>query len=201
MRIFGRKFDDKKVKKNLYTAVLVALIIWFVYRFVMVAIESRMTVFNPVRDANKNGTPVETITVKKQDGVVNMPIAIKNNRAYVSGRVRAKLRAGQKIADGGAVAGVSNSIDYDSGMYVVQTRGANDGVQNVQIPCSGYFVPVYAVRGAAVMIAKDGTHAHSQNVAVTAQDSDMACISAGVQDGDVVILSKVSNNQKVNIQK
>ena len=60
MRIFGRKFDDKKVKKNVYTAVLVALIIWFVYRFIMVAIESRMTVFNPVRDAGQNGTPIET---------------------------------------------------------------------------------------------------------------------------------------------
>jgi hypothetical protein len=200
MRIFGRKFDDKKVKKNVYTAVLVALIIWFVYRFVMVAIESRMTVFNPVRDAGQNGTPIETVTVKKQDGAVNMPIAIKNNRAYVSGRVRAKLRAGQKIAGGGTIANVSNSIDFDSGMYVVQTRGANDGVQNVQIPCSGYFVPVYAVRGESVMVA-DGTHARARGVVVAAQDSDMACISSGVQDDDIVILSKVSNNQKVNIQK
>lgn len=200
MRIFGRKFDDKKVKKNVYTAVLVALIIWFVYRFVMVAIESRMTVFNPVRDADQNGTPIETVTVKKQDGAVNMPIAIKNNRAYVSGRVRAKLRAGQKIAGGGTIANVSNSIDFDSGMYVVQTRGANDGVQNVQIPCSGYFVPVYAVRGESVMVA-DGTHARARGVVVAAQDSDMACISSGVKDDDIVILSKVSNNQKVNIQK
>lgn len=200
MRIFGRKFDDKKVKKNVYTAVLVALIIWFVYRFVMVAIESRMTVFNPVRDADQNGTPIETVTVKKQDGAVNMPIAIKNNRAYVSGRVRAKLRAGQKIAGGGTIANVSNSIDFDSGMYVVQTRGANDGVQNVQIPCSGYFVPVYAVRGESVMVT-DGTHARARGVVVAAQDSDMACISSGVKDDDIVILSKVSNNQKVNIQK
>ena len=200
MRIFGRKFDDKKNKKNVYTAVLVALIIWFVYRFIMVAIESRMTVFNPVRDAGQNGTPIETVTVKKQDGAVNMPIAIKNNRAYVSGRVRAKLRAGQKIAGGGTIANVSNSIDFDSGMYVVQTRGANDGVQNVQIPCSGYFVPVYAVRGESVMVA-DGTHARARDVAVAAQDSDFACISSGVKDDDIVILSKVSNNQKVNIQK
>ena len=200
MRIFGRKFDEKKVKKNVYTAVLVVLIIWFVYRFIMVAIESRMTVFNPVRDAGQNGTPIETVTVKKQDGAVNMPIAIKNNRAYVSGRVRAKLRAGQKIAGGGTIANVSNSIDFDSGMYVVQTRGANDGVQNVQIPCSGYFVPVYAVRGESVMVA-DGTHARAQTVVVAAQDSDFACISSGVKDDDIVILSKVSNNQKVNIQK
>ncbi len=197
MRIFGRKFDDKKVKKNVYTAVLVALIAWFIYRFVMVAIESRMVVFNPVRDANKNGTIVETIVVNKKTGTIDFPIAIKNNRAYVSGRARAKLRAGQNISGGGTIVSVSGTLDLDSGMYVVQTRGATDGVNNVQIPCNGYFVPVYAVRDGVVMIEKSGI-AVSQNVNVAAQDSGTACISGGINDGDIVILSKVSNNQKVS---
>ena len=106
MKLFGRDFNDKKLNKNIYTAVLVVLIGWFVYRFVMVAIESRMVVFNPVRDANKNGTLVETIVVNNKNGVINFPIAIKNNRTYVSGRARAKLRAGQKIADGGTITSV-----------------------------------------------------------------------------------------------
>ena len=197
MKILGREFDDKKLKKNLYTAVLVVLAGWFVYRFVMVAIESRMVVFNPVRDANKNGTLVETLVAKRQDGTINFPIVIKNNRAYVSGIMRAKLRPGQNISEGGRVANVSSSLDFDSGMYIVQTRDANDGVNNVQIPCSGYYIPVYAVRDGVVMIEKSGV-AVSQNVNVTAQDSDIACVARCINDGDVVILSKVSNNQKVN---
>ena len=197
MKIFNRKFDDKRLKKNIYTAVLVVLVGWFIYRFVMVAIESRMVVFNPVRDANQNGTLVETIVTDKKDGVINFPIAIQNNRAYVSNRARAKLRAGQKISGGGTIVYVSNSLDYNSGMYVVKTRGANDGVNNVQIPCNGYFIPVYAVRDGVVMVEKSGV-AQSVAVNVADQDSKFACISGGLGDGDVVILSKVSDNQKVN---
>jgi len=196
MKIFNRKFDDKKLKKNVYTAVLVVLVCWFVYRFVMVAIESRMVVFNPVRDANQNGTLVETIVADRKDGVINFPIAVKNNRAYVSNRARSKLRVGHKIAGGGTVAYVSNSLDYDSGMYVVKTNGAKDGVNNVEIPCNGYFIPVYAVRDGAVMVEKLGV-AKSVVVNLVNQDSKFACISGGLGDGDVVILSKVSENQKV----
>ena len=133
MKILGREFNEKKLKKNVYTAVLVVLVGWFIFRFVMVAVESRMVVFNPVRDANKNGVLVETVVADRKEGAINFPIAIKNNRAYVSGRARAKLRAGQKIAEGGTVANISNNLDLDSGMYVVQTRGAADGVNNVQI--------------------------------------------------------------------
>ena len=197
MKIMGREFNEKKLKKNVYTAVFVVLVCWFIYRFFMVAIETRMVVFNPSRDANKNGVLVETVVADKKDGVINFPIAIKNNRAYVSGHARAKLHAGQKIAEGGTVAYVSNSLDYDSGMYMVKTLGANDGVNNVEIPCSGYFIPVYAVRDGVVMIEKSGI-AMAQSVKVVATDSGSACISGGLGDGDVVILSKVSNGQKVS---
>ncbi|MBR6363988.1 MAG: hypothetical protein IKS08_02765 [Alphaproteobacteria bacterium] len=200
MKIFGKNYDDKKVKKIVYTAVFVAIILWFVYRFIMVAIESRMTVFNPIRDANKNGTLVETITAERQNGIINIPIAITNNRAYVSYGTRSKVRAGQNISGGGTIASVSSSLDFDSGMYVVQTRGAQDGVQNVLVQCDGFFIPVYAVRDEVVMIADSGV-AHAQNVSVVAQDSDMACISDGIKNGDVVVLSKVSNNQKINVNK
>lgn len=197
MKILGRNFDDKKLKKNVYTAVFVVLVGWFIYRFVIVAIESRMVVFNPIRDANKNGTLVETIVADKKDGVIKFPIAIKNNRAYVSNRARIKLHTGQKIGDGGTIVYVSNSLDYDTGMYVVKTSGANDGVNNVEIPCNGYFIPVYAVRDGVVMVEKSGV-AEPAMVNVVAQDSDFACISGGLDDGDVIILSKVSTNQKIS---
>lgn len=197
MKIFGRDFDDNKIKKNVYTAVFVVLVGWFIFRFVMVAIESRMVVFNPVRDANKNGTLVETIVATKKSGTINFPIAITNNRAYVSGLARGKLHAGQQISGGGEILYVSDSLDLDSGMYVVKTRGAVDGVNDVMIPCNGYYIPVYAVRDGQIMVEKLGV-ATSRAVNVLAQDSSLACVADGISDGDVVILSKVSNNQKVS---
>ena len=200
MRILNKNFDDKKIKKIAYTAVFVALIGWFVFRFVMVAIESRMVVFNPVRDSNKNGTLVDSIVAEKQNATVNFPITIKNNRAYVSGVARTKLRPGQKIYGGGVVASVSNNLDLDSGMYIVRTSGATDGVQNVLIPCNGYFIPVYAVHNGAVFVS-DSDVAREKSINVIIQDSDTACVSGNINDGDVVILSRVSDGQKISIQK
>jgi hypothetical protein len=198
MNIFGKKFDDKKVKKIIYTAVLAVLVIWFVFRFVMVALESRMDVFNPMRDESRNGTLVEYVTVKKQSGTIGIPISVQNNRAYVSGARRAKLRVGQKIGDG-AITYVSSSLDLDSGMYVVKTRGVSDGINNAEIDLNCYFVPAYAVHDSLVFVADLGI-ARAQKVIVSAIDSDMACISDGIKDGDKVIISHVTDGQKINIK-
>lgn len=198
MNVFGKKFDDKKVKKIIYTSVLAVLVIWFVFRFVMVALESRMDVFNPMRDESRNGTLVEYVTVKKQSGTIGIPISVQNNRAYVSGARRAKLRVGQKIGDG-AITYVSSSLDLDSGMYVVKTRGVSDGINNAEIDLNCYFVPAYAVHDSIVFVADSGV-ARAQNVTVLATDSDMACISDGIKDSDQVILSHVTDGQKINIK-
>lgn len=198
MNVFGKKFDDKKVKKIIYTAVLAVLVIWFVFRFVMVALESRMDVFNPMRDESRNGTLVEYVTVKKQSGTIGIPISVQNNRAYVSGVRRTKLRVGQKIGDG-AITYVSSSLDLDSGMYVVKTRGVSDGINNAEIDLNCYFVPAYAVHDSLVFVADSGI-ARAQKVMVSATDSDMACISDGIKDGDKVIISHVTDGQKINIK-
>lgn len=199
MKIFGKNFDDKKVKKFVYTAVFVVLIGWFVFRFIMVAIESRMTVFNPARVVNQNGTLIEYVTAHKQNGSLGMPVSVKNNRAYVSGAVRTKLRAGQKIGDG-VIVSVSSGLDLDSGMYVVKTRNVVDGINYVQIDVNGYFVPAYAVHDGVVFVADSGT-AVARSVTIAGQDSDVACISDGIKDGDIVITSKVTESQKVKVQQ
>ena len=200
MNLWNKISNNKKIKKIFTRLFWVAIIGWFVFRFVMVAMESKMVVFNPIRDEKANGTPVGTVTVYRQTGTINFPIAIRNNRAYVSGAARSKLKPGYKIADGGTVAFVSGDLDLDSGMYVVQTNGATDGLNNVVVPCNGYFIPVYAIRHGMVMVA-DADVARAKNVNVIAQDYDMACVSGEIADGDIVILSKVSDNQKVNVQK
>jgi hypothetical protein len=198
MKIFGKNYDDKKIKKIVYTAVFVLIALWFVYRFVMVAIESRMEVFNPIRIAQSDGVSIETMVAKRQDDFIKIPIDIKNNRAYVSGDYRANLKSGQKIEDGEIVS-VSSSIDLDTGMHVVRTRGVGDGVRYVSIKKNGYFVPLYAVRDGAVMVV-NGDVAAMRSVTIVAKDSEYACIVGELQDGDVIILSKVTAGQKINVK-
>ena len=198
MKFFGKKFDDKKTKKIIYTAVFGVLALWFVFRFVMVAIESHMDVFNPMRDENANGTLVEYVTAKKQNGIIGIPVSVQNNRAYVSGARRKKLRAGQKIGDG-VISYVSSSLDLDSGMYVVKTRGVADGITNAEIDLNCFFVPAYAVHDGVIFIAESGI-ARARTVTVVSSDSDIACVSDGIQDGDKIVISHVNVGQKINIQ-
>lgn len=199
MKIFGKNFDDKKVKKIVYTAVFGALAFWFVFRFVMVALESKMEVFNPIREQNENGILVKTITVAKKTGDINVPIAVSKNRAYVSGAKKSKLRTGQKVGDGKIVY-VSENIDLDTGMFVIKTSGVADGVNNVAVPFDCYFIPVYAVQNGRVMVAVDYV-AESRDVIIESQDSENACIRRGLSDGDIVILSRVDAGQKLKVKE
>jgi hypothetical protein len=38
-------------------------------------------------------------------------------------------------------------------------------------------------------------------VTVNASDSDFSCVSGEIKDGDIIVLSKVEPNQKINVQK
>ena len=199
MRIFGKNFDDKKSKKILYTAVFAGLVIWFVYRFIMVGLESKMVVFNPIRESEMNGILVDTVVAHDDTVIVKVPIAVANNRAYVSAVRRGQFAPGQKIGRGEIVS-VSLRLDLNSGMYVVRTRDVDDGLNMVMVPTKGFCVPAYAVRDGGVMIAQDGI-ATMRNVNVINQDSDVACISGGINDGDIIIVSKVDDGVRVKIKK
>ena len=195
MKIFGKNYDDKKIKKIVYAAVSVAIVGWFVFRFAMVAFESKIVVFNPIRVAAQDGIIVETMVAQQKDDFIKIPIDIRNNRAFVSGEYREKLRSGMKVEDG-EIASVSSSIDLDTGMYVVRTRGVDAGVHDVLVKVNGYFVPTHAVRDGVVMVNESGT-AVAHNVKIIAQDSGYACITGDIKNGDLVILSKVQAGQKI----
>ena len=199
MKIFGKNFDDKKSKKILYTAVFAGLVVWFVYRFVMVGMESKMVVFNPIRESATNGILVDAVVAHNDTVIVKVPIAVENNRAYVSAARRGQFAPGQKI-DGGEIISVSARIDLNSGMYVVRTRDVDDGLNMVMVPTNGFCIPAYAVRDGTVMVAKDDI-ATVRNVVVINQDSDVACISDGINDGDIIIVSKVDDGVRVKIKK
>ena len=198
MKIFGKKFNDKKVKKIVYTAVFGVLILWFVYRFVMVAIESRMVVFNPVREMTQNGIVVDTITVHQKTGVIKTPLSVENNRAYVSEAHRRMLKVGQKIEDG-TIVSVAGQLDLDTGMYIVKTKDVQNGVRYAESECSGYFVPTYAINDGVIMRAESNASV-AVPVTIIASDADNSCVSGDVKDGDQIILSKVSVGQKIKVK-
>lgn len=186
--------------KRFFTILLIAVLVgWVIFRFAAVASENSRHVFNAARVAIDQGTPIEAITVSRTDGVLREPIAVKNNRALVSGARVEKLRAGQKIGDGKIVS-VSRNIDYDTGMHVVRTSGVSDGLQFAEISGNGYYVPVSAIENGVVMVV-DGDVADARNVTVAAQDASVAYITGGLNDGDRVILSHVNPGTKVRVIK
>ena len=123
----------------------------------------------------------------------------ENNRAYVSGSHRRGLKVGQKVG-GGEITYVANNLDLDTGMYIVKTKNVDDGVVFAESECNGFFIPTYAVRESQIMRAESGV-AVSVSVNINAADSDFSCVSGDIHDGDIIVLSKVSAGQKMNIQK
>ena len=189
----------QKFKRFLYIALTVLLIGWVAFRFASVAAENSRFVFNASRVAADRGAPIEVIEMKMMDGVLYEPLAVQNNRAYVTGARASKLRAGQKLGNGKIVS-VSSGLDYDSGMYVVRTTGVDDGLHFAEFNGRGYFVPLHAVTNNSVMVAENGV-AVARNVTVSRQDSETAYITSGLNDGDMVILTTVNAGDKVQIKE
>lgn len=193
-----KKFDSVKFKRLVTIVCAISLFGWVAFRFSAIGAENAMKVFNPSRSAADIGAPVLAMTVSRQDGVITEPLAVKNNRAYVSGSRVSNLAPGQRVGDGKIIS-VSSSIDLDSGMHVVRTAGVSDGLQNAEYRANGYFVPTYAIVNDTVYVVEDG-FARARSVSVARQDADNSLISSGLQDGDVVILSKVQDGDKVQVK-
>lgn len=188
-----------KHKKLLYVFVIVGLLFWIGFRITMLVAQYDQEVFNMSRDIENNGTPILTMTAQNSSGVLHEPLTVEKNRAYVtSGRV-GLFRAGQKIGDGKIVS-VSHNINLDTGMYVIKTANVADGLQYVEYTRNGYFVPVGAVVDNNVFVYENGT-AVLRKVIVAHSDADVALITQGLHDGDIVILSKVSDGEKVRLNE
>lgn len=188
-----------RTKKRLYLACAILVLCWVVYRFIAFGIMNSMHVYNPARAAAESGTVVAVLDVKQHDGVLYEPLTIKNNRAYVSGARASLIRAGQPVGDG-VIVSVASSVDLDTGMYAVRTRGASDGLQYAQFRAHGYFVPVYALHNDAVMVAVDGI-AVRRPVTVARRDSENAYITSGLHDGDQIIVSQIADGAKIKVSK
>ncbi len=189
----------KKFQHIMYMALVLILVGWTVFRFAAVASENARYVFNSARVAADVGAPIEFLELSKTDGVLYEPLAIKNNRAYVSGERASNLHAGQRVGSGKIVS-VSKNIDLDTGMFLVRTSGVSDGLHFAEFTANGYFVPLYAITDGQVMVSIDGV-ATSRDVRVARQDSENAYITSGLNDGDIVILSVVESGSKVQVKR
>ena len=85
-------------------------------------------------------------------------------------------------------------------MYVVKTSNCSNGLQYVENVKNDFYIPVSAIHGNTVYVV-DGDVARGVNIEIENQDMQNALIKSGIQNGDVVILSDVQNNQKIKISK
>lgn len=193
------QLKQPRARKIMSIGVVVVLVLWVVFRFTMIGIENARSVYNASRVAQTDGVPVVVQQIERTAGVLREPIAVKSNRAYVASGRAHKFGAGQHVA-GGVIVSVSPDIDLDSGMHVVRTRGVADGLQYAEFRATGHFVPVYAVNNGVVMVA-DGDIARARDVVVARQDAENALISSGLNDGDVVILTHVSDGEKIQVKE
>lgn len=193
------QLKQPRARKIMSIGLIAVLVLWVVFRFTMIGIENARSVYNAARVAETDGVPVVVQQIERTSGVLREPIAVKSNRAYVASGRAHKFGAGQHVA-GGVIVSVSPDIDLDSGMHVVRTRGVADGLQYAEFRATGHFVPVYAVNNGVVMVA-DGNIARARDVVVARQDADNALISSGLNDGDVVILTRVSDGEKIQVKE
>lgn len=193
------QLKQPRARKIMSIGLIAVLVLWVVFRFTMIGIENARSVYNAARVAETDGVPVVVQQIERTSGVLREPIAVKSNRAYVASGRAHKFGAGQHVA-GGVIISVSPNIDLDSGMHVVRTRGVADGLQYAEFRATGHFVPVYAVNNGVVMVA-DGNIARARDVVVARQDAENALISSGLNDGDVVILTRVSDGEKIQVKE
>jgi len=185
------------MKKFITIGLIIIFAFWIGYRVYVLHSEAKREVFNQSRVEQESGVPVNIMFAREAAGVLREPLAIKNNRAYVSGARVGKFGVGQKVGDGRIIF-VSQKIDLDTGMYEIRTEGSADGEQFAEAKYTGFFIPLYSVIGGKVMIAVDGV-ATAREVKIAGQDAETVLVSRGLEEGDTVILSKVVEGDKVQV--
>lgn len=174
-------------------------VILVIYRFVAFGVEHYKSVFNMTRDSELHGVSVSVMTAQKSDGVIYEPLFVNDNRGYVSGMRVARFKPGQKITGGGEVVSVSTSLDLDTGMHIVRTRGATNGAHTVEIRENGFYIPTDAVKNGTVFVVRDGV-AHAVSIDIVRGDGEHTMIT-GVSDGDIIITSHIADGDLVRVIK
>lgn len=185
-------------KKDIIFCVIIFVSLLSLIRLVIFGIEKTRSVFNIYRNNIEFGVPVNIYEIKEQVNYLKEPLFIKNNKTFVSIKRIHKFKPRQKIGVGEIIF-VSKNINLDTGMCSIKTKNVEDGINYVEIEKNGFFVPIYAIHKNKVFILKDNK-AVETDVEVIDRDSSNALVK-GLNNGDIIILSKVENNQKVKISE
>ena len=190
-----KKLKTRKSKNVIYACVISLIAFAFGYRFYCVSMENNFEVFNIVRNNMQNGMLVDTKIAENVNGILYEPLTIRNNRAFVSGARINNFKAGQKIGSCKIVS-VSKNIDLDTGMHVIKTLNCKDGLQYVEKQKVGIYVPSSAIHGNIVFVADNG-FARSREIEIADRDAQNVLVKSGLSDGEIIILSNVSDGEKV----
>ena len=194
-----KKLNTRKSKNIIYTIIIFSVVAIFGYRFFRVYQEHSFEVFNIIRVNKDNGTPVEVLHIEKKNGILYEPLTIKNNRAFVSGARINIFKPGQKSGNCKIVS-VSHNIDLDTGMHIIRTQNCPNGLQYIEKEKVGFYIPISAINGNTVYVVNNDI-ATIREIKIADRDAQNALIQSGITDGDIVILSKVKNNEKIKFEK
>ena len=194
-----KKLNTRKSKNIIYTIIIFSVVAIFGYRFLRVYQEHSFEVFNIIRANKDNGTPVEVLHIEKKNGILYEPLTIKNNRAFVSGARINIFKPGQKSGNCKIVS-VSHNIDLDTGMHIIRTQNCPNGLQYIEKEKVGFYIPISAINGNTVYVVNNDI-ATIREIKIADRDAQNALIQSGITDGDIVILSKVKNNEKIKFEK
>ena len=198
LEIIEKILNVKLTKKNIILGVIIFVSLLSLFRIIVFGIEKARSVFNISRNNIEFGIPVNVYTIKEEVNYLKEPLFIKNNKTFISIKRIYKFKVGQKIGNGEIIF-VSRNINLDTGMCIIKTKNVEDGINYVEMERKGFFIPIYALYKNKVFLLKNG-RAIETKVDVIDKDSSSALVK-GLDDGDIVILSKVENNQKVKISE
>lgn len=198
LEIIEKILNIKLTRKNIILGVIIFVSLLSLFRIIVFGIEKARSVFNISRNNIEFGIPVNVYTIKEEVNYLKEPLFIKNNKTFISIKRIYKFKVGQKIGNGEIIF-VSRNINLDTGMCIIKTKNVEDGINYVEMERKGFFIPIYALYKNKVFLLKNGM-AIETKVDVIDKDSSSALVK-GLDDGDIVILSKVENNQKVKISE
>lgn len=198
LEIIEKILNVKLTKKNIILGVIIFVSLLSLFRIIVFGIEKARSVFNISRNNIEYGIPVNVYAIKEEINYLKEPLFIKNNKTFISIKRIYKFKVGQKIGNGEIIF-VSRNINLDTGMCIIKTKNVEDGINYVEMERKGFFIPIYALYKNKVFLLKNG-RAIETKVDIIDKDSSNALVK-GLDDGDIVILSKVENNQKVKISE
>jgi hypothetical protein len=162
------------------------------YRITELNLDKNREIYNIARIQAKSGIPVDYIMVKEKTDSLKYLLSVRNGRAFVLGVVAARLKVGMNVGKY-KITFVSNSVDFDTGMFEVRISSKVSGEFYAMEPETGIFIPRSAAIGDdTVWVANNGV-SEMRKIKIFGKDADKLLVKSGLKIGDLLIVSATSN--------